>query len=132
MTIAEMQILCQRKNKGKVASSEHILQVECVRWFRYSYPKEIIMAIPNGGYRTRTTAALMKAEGQLAGIPDLFIAAKRGEYGGLWIEMKNGKAGRLSERQKLMHKVLQDKGYKVDVCRDSVQFRSIVQKYLAI
>lgn len=132
MTIAEMQILCQRKNKGKVASSEHILQVECVRWFRYSYPQEIIMAIPNGGYRTRTTAAIMKEEGQLAGIPDLFVALPRGKYAGLWIEMKNGKAGRLSDCQKAMHTSLQDKGYKVEVCRDSIQFRKIVQNYMLL
>lgn len=132
MTIAEMQILVQKRNGGKVAESEHALQVECVRWFRYTYPNEIIMAIPNGGYRTRTTAAMMKAEGQLAGVPDLFIAAPRGTYAGLWVEMKNGKAGRLSDSQKSMHERLQDKGYKVEVCRSGVEFRQIVQKYLIL
>lgn len=130
MTIAQMQAICAKKNKGKVANTEHELQVQCVQWFRWVYPKEIIMAIPNGGYRTKTTASIMKAEGQLAGVPDLFVPAARGDYHGLWIEMKNGKAGHLSDAQKAMHQKLTEKGYKVVTCRDSITFRDEVSKYL--
>lgn len=130
MTIIEYNKLVAKQNRGKVAPSEHDLQVACVRWFRLQYPHEIIMAIPNGGYRTAKTAALMKAEGQLAGVPDLFVPTARGGYYGLWIEMKNGKAGRLSDLQKQMHETLRSHGYQVEVCRDEVQFRDIISKYL--
>jgi hypothetical protein len=130
MTITEYISIQQKQNHGKAAPSEHELQVVCVKWFRYTYPNEIIMAIPNGGYRTPKTAAIMKAEGQLAGVPDLFIPTANKQYHGLWIEMKNGKAGRLSEYQKQMHQILRNHGYEVDTCRDSVQFRDIVSKYL--
>ena len=130
MTLEELKKEWEKKNGGKFAPSEHALQVSCVRWFRYQYPKEIIMAIPNGGYRAAKTAAIMKAEGQMAGIPDLFIAAARGDKHGLWIEMKNGKAGRLSPVQKEIHKKLEDQGYQVEVIRDDIAFRDTVNKYL--
>ena len=130
MTIEEYNKLIAHKYGGKSARSEHDLQVQCVEWFRRTHPREIIMAIPNGGYRTPKTAAFMKAEGQLAGVPDLFIPIARGGFHGLWIEMKNGKAGRLSENQKIMHERLQQYGYAVEVCRDAIHFRDIVSKYL--
>lgn len=130
MTLDELKKIWEKKNGGKFAPSEHDLQVSCVRWFRYQFPNEIIMAIPNGGYRTAKTAAIMKAEGQMAGIPDLFIAAARGGKHGLWIEMKNGKAGRLSPIQKEVHERLQNQGYQVEVVRNDIAFRDIVTKYI--
>ena len=130
MTPAQLNQLLAKKNGGKAAPSEHDLQVSCVTWFRFMYPKHIIMAIPNGGYRTATTARIMKAEGQLAGVPDLFVPVPAGGFHGLWIEMKNGKAGRLSEAQKYMHDNLRANGYAVEVVRDAVQFRSVVTNYL--
>ena len=74
MSIEEYKELVSRVNSGKSASSEHDLQVSCVNWFRYKYPQysKLLFAIPNGGYRTKTTAKYMRAEGQLAGLPDLF------------------------------------------------------------
>ena len=130
MTPAQLNQLLSRKNGGKAAPSEHDLQVSCVTWFRFMYPKFIIMAIPNGGYRTATTARIMKAEGQLAGVPDLFVPVPAGGFHGLWIEMKNGKAGRLSEAQKYMHDSLRAQGYAVEVVRDAIQFRTVVGEYL--
>lgn len=130
MTLDELKTIWEKKNGGKAASTEHALQVACVRWFRLTHTGAIIMAIPNGGYRTRTTAGLMKAEGQLAGVPDLFIPEPRGKYHGLWIEMKNGKAGRLEESQKQMHHLLRDRGYRVEVIRDEIAFKDTVNKYL--
>jgi hypothetical protein len=130
MTLEDYIKLDQKRNKGKSAASEHDLQVQCVTWFRWQYPRLVIMAIPNGGYRTATTARLMKAEGQLAGVPDLFVPVPAGEYHGLWIEMKNGKAGRLSPAQKTMHEYLRAQGYAVEVVRDGVHFRSVVTNYI--
>ncbi len=130
MTITEYNELMQKRNRGKSAPTEHDLQVSCVRWFRYSYPQEIIMAIPNGGYRSPKTAAIMKAEGQLAGVPDLFIPAAKGDYHGLWIEMKNGKAGRLSESQQTMIEHLRQLGHRVEIVRSFDEFANLVQEYL--
>ena len=44
---------------------EHDLQVVCVEWFRYQYPRLTmrLFAVPNGGYRDRKTASKLKDEG---------------------------------------------------------------------
>lgn len=60
-------------------------------------PELEIRAIPNGGYRTRTTAMSLKAEGVKAGTPDLVICLPQGKVG--WLEMKTA-IGSLSQEQK--------------------------------
>lgn len=130
MTIEELHKLWDKKNKGKTAPSEHDLQVSCLRWLRFAHPMVLCYAIPNGGYRTPTTARTMRAEGQTAGMPDLHIPIARGGYNSLYIEMKNGKAGRLTDIQKEMHTRLQDYGNKVVVCRSINDFMREIDNYL--
>lgn len=132
MSIEEFQQLQKRLNKGKDAPSEHYLQVQCVNWFRTVYPQysKLLIAIPNGGYRMPTTARYMKAEGQQAGTPDLFLAIARHKFHGLWIEMKNGTAGRVSDSQTDMIKRLLDQGYDCRIARSMDDFRTIVDDYL--
>ena len=76
------------------APSEHAEQADVVRWFRAEYPSVRIFAIPNGGLRSRATAARLKAEGVSAGVPDLFVPAHL-----LWVEMKRAAGGRISKDQ---------------------------------
>lgn len=92
--------------------TEHEEQREFVRWFRQSHPGVRIMAIPNGGARSPSTAARLKAEGVSAGVPDLFIPAW-----GLWVEMKRAKGGVVSKEQKEWHDYLESVAYRVIVCR---------------
>lgn len=93
-----------------LAPSEHYEQRELVKWFRQNYAGVRILAIPNGGYRSPSTAARLKAEGVCSGVPDLFIPAW-----GLWVEMKCTKGGRLSDDQKDWHDYLKEIGYIVIV-----------------
>ena len=132
MTIAEFHKLEGRKNRGKAAASEHDLQVGCVNVFRLLYPEKshLLMAIPNGGFRTQKTAVLMKREGVVSGVPDMFLAVARKGYHGLWIEMKNGKAGRLSDNQKEMIALLKTEGYACVVCRTLDEFITAIKDYL--
>ncbi|MCM1577044.1 MAG: VRR-NUC domain-containing protein [Bacteroides sp.] len=119
-------------NLRKAASSEHALQVACVNWFRMQYSRyaDLLLAIPNGGQRDIRVARKLKDEGTLAGVPDLFLALPRGEHHGLWIEMKNGKVGRVSESQtKMMHTFTQQ-GYVCAVCRSFDEFVQIIQQYI--
>lgn len=111
---------------------EHNLQVGCVRWFRLQYHKlaPLLFAIPNGGWRNHTVAAKLKAEGVMPGVPDLFLAYPHGQFHGLWIEMKNGKAGRVSDSQAEMHEHLRGQFYRVEVVRTAEQFVQVVQDYL--
>ena len=120
---------------------EHEIQVECVRWFRMRFRDEIIYAIPNGGQRNVVVAAKMKAEGVTAGVPDLFVAAMRGGYGGLYVEMKKSRVGKrgelvdkgtLSDAQREMIPRLIKKGYKVAVCYCFDDFKDECERYFAI
>ena len=129
-TIDELHALWEKKNKGKAAESEHALQVECLRWLRMAHPKVLCYAIPNGAYTTKTTARKLVAEGVVHGIPDLCIPIGRNGYNALYIEMKNGKAGRLSGHQKELIPRLQAYGNKVVVCRTMAEFRKEIEEYL--
>src|SRR5258708_3842236 len=47
-----------------------------------------LFAIPNGGLRTKVTAANLKVEGVKRGIADVQLAVARGIFHALFIEMK--------------------------------------------
>lgn len=71
--------------------------------------------IPNGGLRSKATAARMKAAGVKPGVPDIFLPATRGRYAGLFIEMKYGKNKPSPEQQRYLDR-LEREGYAVAVC----------------
>ena len=96
------------KNK---TSSEHSEQTGFVNWFRYKYPNIIIFAIPNGGFRSIRTAKLLKEEGVVPGIPDLFIPSLK-----IFVEMKRVKGGVVSPEQKKMMEYLTRVGYTCMIC----------------
>ena len=108
---------------------EHNLQVACVQWYRLQYPQHIIFAIPNGGQRNVVVASKMKAEGVTAGVPDLFVPHPTRLYHGLFIEMKNGKRGRLSDNQRQMLGLLMRQGYACVVARGFNDFQFKVMRY---
>lgn len=92
----------QRKPK-KVTASEHQEQCKVIDWKWLNmgrYPELInLFAIPNGGARDAITGALLKAEGVLAGVPDLFLGCARGGYHGLFIELKRIGGSKPEEHQ---------------------------------
>ena len=132
MTLEELHKLWDKTNKGKAAPTEHALQAACVRWFRLQYFSfaDLLLAIPNGARRTRWERGQVLEEGLKAGTPDLFLAVARHGKHGLWIEMKNGKAGRLSDDQKEIIARLEAQGYACCVCRDMDGFLKETGDYL--
>ena len=100
-----------------------------MRWFKLQYPHKIIFAIPNGGKRGIVTASIMKAEGTLKGVPDLFIPEPNIQFHGLFIEMKYGK-GKLTIEQTQMLSDLAQRGYEAKVCYSIDDFITIVNNYL--
>lgn len=110
---------------------EHKLQCACVRWFRLQYPNVLCFAIPNGGARSALTGAMLKAEGVVAGVPDLMIAVPKNGHAGLFVEMKV-KPNRPSKEQVQVIKRLEDAGYKVAVCYSFDDFVNVVNDYLAL
>lgn len=96
--------------------SEHLIQTAIITWFRLRYARQyIIFAIPNGGYRDKKEAKMLKDEGVLAGVPDLFIPASRHGMHGLFIELKKP-TGQVSNRQIEVIKKLQEAGYSTAIC----------------
>ncbi len=99
------------------AKSEHDLQVEIVRWCEGDGEHLVrgrFFAVPNGGYRSKRTAARLKAEGLRPGVPDM-IFFRQSET--LWIEVKNGEKGKLSGLQKEFIELLERNLHDVSVVR---------------
>lgn len=109
---------------------ESSMQIVCVKWFRYTYKNILIFAIPNGGARSPITGAILKAEGVLAGIPDLFIAMPNNKHNGLFIEMKKDKKSKPKKNQEEIHIALEKQGYKVVVCCSFDEFVNVVTNYI--
>ncbi len=111
--------------------SEHLEQAKFVKWVRVNHPDILIHSIPNGanlaGSQTQRIKQWnkLKAEGALAGVPDLFIPELR-----LYIEMKYGK-GTLSDNQKKIIPRLEKAGYKVAVCYSGDEAIALVRELIA-
>ncbi len=87
-------------------------------------------AIPNGGLRNARTAVTLKRTGVKAGVPDVFLPAKRQGYGGMYIEMKRRKGGVVSQAQKEFMADLISYGYYVKVCHGFDEARDAITEYL--
>lgn len=119
---------------------ESKLQQSCVRWFRLQYPKYLIFANANGGYRSPIEAKIMQAEGVLAGVPDLTVLIpchyiqvndQRTMSLPFFIEMKSDK-GRLTPIQKERIEQIQALGYAVHVCRSLDEFMNVCKKEIGL
>jgi hypothetical protein len=105
-----------------------------IRWWSvachaFAIPEHCLMANPLGGYRTKETAARLKAEGARAGTPDLQLSVMRGGYGALWIEMKTP-TGRIEPEQTIFMNDLLAQGYQVKLCRSAAEAIMQINQYL--
>ena len=108
---------------------ESKLQQAMVKWFRLRHPDLMLFHIPNGGKRSPITARILKAEGVLPGVADLFLMHPNEKYNGLWIEVKTEK-GRQSAHQKHFEKVSTREGYFYQVCKSLQEFNQLIDNYL--
>ena len=111
--------------------SEHQEQVMLITWFRMQYKqyKYHLFSIPNGGSRHIVTATNLKAEGVLAGVSDLFLMIPKGEYHGMFIEMK-AKTGSVSDKQKEFMAAASSMNYLAVVCYGFDEAKNAITKYL--
>lgn len=109
------------------ASDEMAIQVAIFMWAaqpenQKRYPElRFLFAIPNGMYTSKIQASRFKAAGMKAGVPDMMLLVKRGEYSGLIIELKRPKdkgkrAGVVSDDQEIWLEFLKLQGYGTIVC----------------
>lgn len=117
----------------KYSQSEHSEQVRLINWVRANQSADprlgLLFAVPNGGTRSAPEARKLKAEGVLAGVPDLCLPVPVGEQHGLFIELKTMK-GRASASQKAMIARLNDQGYRAEVCQGHEAAIAVIQDYL--
>lgn len=136
-TISDVRAYRERQQRGQRPQKapvplEHAEQAALVKWYRAQYPYHAwaLAAWPNGGWRNKITAAMLKAEGVQPGMPDLFLSIPVAPYHGLYIEMKRrGGKGRVTEPQRVMQKKLAEVGYCVRVCRGFDEAKAAIERY---
>lgn len=92
--------------------AEHWIQVRLFYEVERKHPEvyPLMFAVPNGGLRSKKTAATLQYEGQKKGIQDVVLALPRGAYHGLFLEVKS-EIGRPSAEQKEAQSRFGDVGY---------------------
>lgn len=113
--------------------NEELEQVAFIQWATLQqgvYPElRWLFHIPNGGYRSKATAARLKAAGVKAGVPDLCLPVPKGTYHGLYIEMKYGK-NKPTTTQKEWLEHLSGVGYCTAVCYSCEEAIAEIKKYI--
>ena len=99
---------------------EDNLQIDCVKWFNYQYPKfkNLLFHVPNGGKRGVVEATIFKRMGTVAGIPDLIFVYKGSIHA---FELKAPK-GVISKNQKEVHADWIKQGVYVSIIREMQDF----------
>lgn len=120
----------------KLALTEHQEQALLFEWADlvcFQYPELWgLAAIPNGGLRHKRTALDLKAEGVKKGFPDIILAAARGKYHGLFIEMKRRRDYAISQDQEDWKQFLEAQGYKHDYCFGFDHAKKVILEYLRL
>lgn len=112
--------------------TEHAEQVALFDWWRLwarNHPA-LLWAIPNGGRRDAVTGARLKAEGVMAGIPDICLSWPSQGHHGLFIELKRQRIGKVSNAQQAACEALKTAGYRVEVCRGWQEAKTVIENYL--
>lgn len=129
ISISEFKKLSASGKLKSSISSESSLQIACVKWFRLQHPAKTIYSVPNGGLRDKVTASIMKAEGVVPGVPDLFLMHSAHGYHGMYIEMKWNKNGLTAEQINFFLNA-EKEGYKCIVCKRFDDFIFEINSYL--
>jgi hypothetical protein len=110
---------------------ESSIQSGFVQWFRMQYPhlRGLLFAIPNGGARNAITGAILKKEGVLVGVSDLFLAIPAKGKHGLFLEVKAPK-GKIGTYQEKFRKEVENQGYVYGIFRTPEDGMQIVKEYL--
>ena len=111
--------------------SEADEQATLFMWASYIPELEFMYAVPNGGSRHPAEAANLKRQGVKSGVPDICLPLPRGEYHGLYIEMKVGK-NKTSDNQNRWLAYLQKAGYAAYVCYGFDEARKVISEYVKL
>jgi len=117
------------KRKSKNKQPEYELQKAICRYLDIKYNKVFYNGSAGGVWTTMSQAKKMVATGYKSGFPDIFIYEPRGEYSGLAIELKV-KGNYASANQKKVLSILNERGYKAEVCTGFDDTAKVIDEYL--
>lgn len=107
-------------------TEEDKIQAAIVTSVRYKYPKAILFAVPNGGWRSKLTAMILKATGVLRGVSDLIFIYK-GKI--IFIEVKTA-TGKQTPEQIEFQKLVTDQGFPYWIMRSAFQTLNRIEEYI--
>lgn len=102
-------------------------------WAAYNMQRmpelEYLHHVPNGGKRDKATAIALKRQGVKAGVPDIHLPVPRGEYHGLYIELKAGK-NTTTAKQREWLEFLREQGHYTAICYNWQLAAELIERYL--
>lgn len=119
----------------KIYPSESQEQTALIRWADLNNDiGPYLIHIPNGGSRNPAEAANLKRQGVRAGVSDLLLARPRGQFHGLWIELKRNRLARpkISESQIIWINRVREEGYAAEVCYGFDEAKEVISRYINI
>lgn len=121
--------------KNCICLSEDEEQEKLFDWaklYECRYPElRALFHIPNGGLRDVRVAKKLKRQGVKPGVSDLFLSAPKGQYHGLYIEMKI-KGNHATDKQIEWLRLVKDYGYATAICYGYQEARNTILKYLSL
>ena len=123
--------MAEIKPRVQTEDQEQIALFNWAAMMNYKYPElRYMYHVPNGGYRNKAEAGRFKAQGVKSGVPDIVLPAARGQYHGLYIELKRTEGGKLSADQRDWLEFLTEQGYYAAVCRGWEEAKDAIEGYL--
>ena len=115
--------------------TESQLQIQIFEWAQLmtgKYPElYLLYHIPNEGKRSIYYGAKLKREGLKSSVPDICLPIPKGQYCGLYIELKVGK-NRPTKNQEYWLFSLSKAGHRTAVCYTREQVQKEILSYLAL
>jgi hypothetical protein len=122
------------KIKKPPAQTEYAEQTALFRMaqiYARQYPElRFLNGSLNGVRLTIGQAVKCKKIGMRKGFPDLNLPVKRGEYPGLYIELKRVKGGRIETEQREWREFLLSQGYAHHFCKGADEAWKVILEYL--
>ena len=130
------QKIAPKKNPTLPIPPEREAQQAVMKWAEAASGKwpelRLLYHVPNEGRRSMATGGRLRAEGLKSGVPDLCLPSAHGEYHGLYIEMKRTKGGRATPEQKEWLEMLEEEGYKTEICNGADAAIKAIGTYLSM
>lgn len=110
---------------------EDLIQMAVVRYIHRRYPDMLFTISPSGMRLPIGVARKFKMMGYRAGTPDLIILEPRGDFHGLFIELKTAK-GKASPEQRQFAADLLMRGYCSLLCFGHMEAIREIDRYMAL